>query len=771
MRNCYSNYKHRPIVGEKVDWAGYWLTSYRFYHTENCHRYFWNRSESFDSEIQNIHTFFRKKFVVGDKKISDAKLFITGDDLYKLFFNAQFVGEGPAQSFPFAYNYNCYDVTDLIKNGENTIAVQLYYQGLFNIYAVSADNLCGMIAQLEITFEDGTTQTVLSDKTWKYSEIDAYSGIMQVFGHTQFAEDIDLQKYPKNWRENDFDDSRWSKPLRQGKPLPMEYTLVPQITPTVKHEYVYPVEIKKIENGYWFDFGTEMTGSVFTWLKGNKGDRVEFRYGEELLDDGRVRFDIRANCHYVEIVTLTGEEDFTEFFEYKGFRYAEILNPPENFEPEKVYVFNRNYPYPDKIANFKCSNELMNKVWEISVNTLKAGVQDTYYDCPTRERGGFVGDALLSSMPHLIITGDLRIYVKYLVDLLNSSRYSPTISAHVPSYNLNFCAEYSSLVPLFLENYYVYTGDKLFLKELLPVAEGVWDYFSDFLNDDGLLEAIQHIEKVPKTMAPILLDWPKNHRDDYDFDEFGHKGICTSVNMFFYGFLKTLAKLYRIVENNDRAQELEAIYTKMGNSIIEKTYDYEKGLFKDTPVSNHCSLHANTLQLCFELLPPRGYEPIINFIKEKRFSCSLGFGYWVILGLYTMGEDAFAYDLLTCKDERSWHTMISEGATTLFEAWGKEQKWNTSLCQPWGAYPVTFYTHNIMGIKPHPGMKSFTISPSVDDSLDFAEIELPIPDGWIKAAFKREEKGIVYTISAPKNIELIFDDKPNVTFINNSQKG
>ena len=68
-------------------------------------------------------------------------------------------------------------------------------------------------------------------------------------------------------------------------------------------------------------------------------------------------------------------------------------------------------------------------------------------------------------------------------------------------------------------------------------------------------------------------------------------------------------------------------------------------------------------------------------------------------------------------------------------------------------------------------MKSFTISPSVDDSLDFAEIEFPIPDGWIKAAFKREEKGIVYTISAPKNVELIFDDKPNVTFINNSQKG
>ena len=768
--NCYRNYKHRSLVGEKVDWKGYWLASQRFYHTENCHKYAWNRIECFDSEIQNIHTFFRKTFTLGEKEIASAKLFITGDDLYKVFVNAQFVGEGPAQSFPFAYNYNCFDVTDLINKGENTIAVQLYYQGLFNIYVLSADHLCGMIAQLEITFADGTTQTVLSDKTWKYLESDAYSGFTQG-GLTHFSEDIDLNKYPKRWREFDFDDSAWSKPLRQGKPLPMEYNLVPQITPTVKHEEVYPCEIKKIEGGYWFDFGTEMTGSVYATLKGNKGDKVEFRYGEELLDDGRVRYEIRANCNYKETITLTGEEDFTEFFEYKGFRYAEILNPPADFDPATVYVFNRNYPYPDKIATFKSSNELMNKVWEITVNTLKAGVQDTYYDCPTRERGGFVGDALLSSMPHLIITGDLRIYIKYLVDLLNSSRYSPTISAHVPSYNLNFCAEYSSLVPMFLENYYVYTGDKKFLKEMLPVAEGVWDYFSDFLNEDGLLEAIQHIEKVPKNMAPILLDWPKNHRDEYDFDEFGHKGICTSVNMFFYGFLKTLAKLYRIVEDDEQAQEMEAIYTKMGQSLIEQTYDYERGLFKDTPVSNHCSLHANTLQLCFDLLPPNGYEPLINFIKEKRFSCSLGFGYWVILGLYNMGEDALAYDLFTCKDENSWYTMISEGATTLFEAWGKEQKWNTSLCQPWGAYPVFFYTHNIMGIKPNPGMKSFTVSPSIDDSLDFAEIEVPIPDGWIKASFKREKDGIVYTISVPEKVELTFDNIANVKFINNSQKG
>ena len=87
MLDLYENYKHRSLVGEETKWQGYWITSERFYHIPNSHLFVYNRDSKFNSEIQNIHIFFRKKFELTDKKIKCAKLFITGDDIYRLYLN------------------------------------------------------------------------------------------------------------------------------------------------------------------------------------------------------------------------------------------------------------------------------------------------------------------------------------------------------------------------------------------------------------------------------------------------------------------------------------------------------------------------------------------------------------------------------------------------------------------------------------------------------------------------------------------------------------
>ena len=50
------------------------------------------------------------------------------------------------------------------------------------------------------------------------------------------------------------------------------------------------------------------------------------------------------------------------------------------------------------------------------------------------------------------------------------------------------------------------------------------------------------------------------------------------------------------------------------------------------------------------------------------------------------GAEALVLKLL--KSDGAWLRMLREGATTTFEAWGKEEKWNTSLCHPWATSPV-----------------------------------------------------------------------------------
>ena len=764
MNNPYEKYKDRALKGEETSWRGYWITSHRFYHLPSCRAYGHDRKPEFNSETQNIHTLFRKNFTQNGNGIKSAKLFITADDLYKLYFNSEFIGEGPAQSYPFSYNYNCYDVTELIKNGENSIGVHVYYQGLFNIYLVSADNLCGLICQLEITYDDGSVEYVTTDSSWKYAECDAYMPT-NVYGYqTQFSEDIDMRKIPHGWYDTSYNYSDWTKSPIASRPYPIEYNLVPQITLPVTHRKLFPEKIAKQNGLYFFDFGKETVGSPIFHLKGKEGDTVEIRFGEELDEQGRVRHEIRANCNYKDKITLSGGNDLVEYFDYKGYRYMEIIGAPESFNPENLCTLERHYPFRSDAASFESSDDAMNRIWDICAQSVRVGTQDTYYDCPTREKGGFVGDALITGLSHLILTADTDIYKKFIVDAYNSSRYCPALMAHLPTYDINICADYSSLLPLFLEEYYNYTADKNFISDMLPAAEGIWAYYSEFLNEDFLLEKIEHMHNVPQEMNPLLIDWPVNLRDGYDMEK-ARYGISTTVNMFFYGFLKTLSRLYRTVGNSKRSDELETIYTKMGEALIANTYNKETGLFTDTPDSQNSSIHANALQLFFGLEAPNGYKPIVDMIMRKRLNCGVYFAYFVIKGLYNIGESDAAYDLLSGTDEHSWYNMLRHGATTCMEVWGPDQKWNTSWCHPWSSSPIYFYTAEIMGIKGYtPGMKSIKIYPKIPNTLDRAKIRIPISQGMLFASFERSDDGIVYTLKAPKDVEIIFGES-DIKFI------
>jgi len=755
MKTPYDNYRYRGFGNEACVWKASYITSRRFYHLPYKMQYGHDRTNEFNGEITNIHTLFTKSFNC-EKEVKSAKLFITGDDLYKAYINGSFVGEGPAQSFPFSYNYNCFDVTDLIKKGENSIGVHLYYQGLFNIYLISADNLCGLIAQLEITYSDGEKETVASDRSWHYTECDAFSERYRYGYQTQCSEDIDLSKWDSDWYAK-----TGEKVCVVSHPYPGHYNLYPQITPTVKHEKIYPEKIKKIENGYFLDFGREVVGNPVFSLCGN--GTVEVRFGEELNDDGSVRFNLRANCVYRDVITMCEEEKTVEYFDYKAFRYMELLNLPGTADINELYVLSRNYPFPEKPAVFNSSDSLLNDIWKICAHGVKIGTQDTYFDCPTREKGGFIGDALITGISHMILTGDVRIYKKFITDCINTSRYCPTVAAHVPSYDINFCVDYSLLIPLFLEEYYSYTKDSDFVKGALPMVEGILEYFSQFLNADSLLENIRHMENVPEALEPLLIDWPPELRDGYDYDG-AKRGISTVANMFFYGFVKTASRLYKITGNTQRRKELTSLYTQTGESLIKRCYDENTRLFKDTPESKHSAIHSNALQMFFGLTPPDGFEKITELIKERGLNCGVYFSYFVLKGLYNVGHGDLAYRLITGKCSHSWYNMLKEGATCSMEVWGKDMKYNTSWCHPWSSSPIYFVKGEIMGIKPsEAGMKKFEIKPCIPDALDSMHLDFPIPCGRIDASFERTDNGILYTVTAPKEIEITFKGD-NITF-------
>ena len=762
----HDRYKYRAIVGKEIEqWHAYWLTSDRFYRATYSPKLVFGREIENATSDRNIHTLFRKNFQTKERvKIKQALLYISGDDIYKVYLNSEFVGEGPAQSYPFDYYYNCFDVTDLLLEGDlNAIGVHVYYQGLFNIYLLSADNAQGMIAQLEITYEDGSMQTIISDNSWKYMDSQARTG-KYIFGYTtQFSEDINLNLWEDNWCEPLYDFSHWQNANVAGVPYPLHYTMRPQPTPPVKHEKIYPVVIKQIADGFFIDFGKEYVGTIGLRVKGRKDDIIEIRCGEELQEDGRVRFDIRANCRYQEEINLTGKEDFVDFFDYKGFRYAEILHI-SSLDPEDVWIFSRNYPFPTEEASFKSSDALMNRVWEICAHGVKIGTQDTYVDCPTREKGGFIGDALITAPVHLLLTGDVRVFRKFLKDCINSARLFPGMICHVPTYNISTAVDYSLLVPLFLKEYYDYTGDNDFIRQLMPVVDGIIDYYSQWENQCGLLEHIMPPKKNPQNLDTFVLDWPDNLRDGYDF-KLAKTGVCTVINLQYFGAMKKTAEMYRILGDVQRAQVYEKRSEQVAKGLFATCYEHDAGLFLDAPDSKHCALHANALSLFYGLKPPKGYGPMVDLIMKRRLNCGVYFAYFVIQGLYNIGESEKAYDLLSGTDLHSWYNMVKSATTTCMEVWGPEQKRNTSWCHPWSSSPIIFYSREILGIRcAAPAMKAIEVAPHIPDSIDHMELSYPIPNGRICASFQRVGERIDYTISAPAQTEVLFSDTPGICF-------
>lgn len=112
----------------------------------------------------------------------------------------------------------------------------------------------------------------------------------------------------------------------------------------------------------------------------------------------------------------------------------------------------------------------------------------------------------------------------------------------------------------------------------------------------------------------------------------------------------------------------------------------------------HTSLHSNVYALYFGLLEEAEEAPVIEFLEKRGFSCGVMLSYYLLLALARRGRYESVYRLLLNDSDHGWCNMLREGATTCFEAWGKDQKWNTSLCHPWASAPVPVILEEIAGI-------------------------------------------------------------------------
>ena len=665
-------------------------------------------NEEHDISLLNHHMFFRKKFSC--KKAEEVKINISADDYYKLYINGKYITQGPAPSYHFHYNYNTIDISDYINEGENTIAIHVYYQGLVNRVWNSGDYRQGLIACVYC----GDYTIAATDGTWKSFVCNAWQRSVITGYQTQYMEDIESRLIPQGWKHQNFDDTNWDYAVINELD---DHLLFRQITPNLTVYDTVPSKIIQLSKTRVFvDIGKEVAGQIKFKALGKSGEKIEIKLGEELLAENSVRYEMRCNCEYRQYWTLSGVWDDVEFYDYLAFRYFEILLPSDTTEIEDIKIEVRHYPFDDANCTFSSSDKILNDIFELCKNTVKYCAQENFVDCPTREKGQYLGDCTIAAHSHMILSGDTKLYKKTLYDFAHSCNICKGMMAVAPGSYMQEIADYSCQYPHQLYTYYSYTGDMDTLRELYPYCLGVEKWFDQYAGDDLLINKV--------TGKWNLVDWPKNLRDGYEYDENIPIGDCkhSVMNAFYYGLKKYNTKIRAILKVEEE-YDLE----KLRQNFNDTFYDSQKRLFIDSVGSKHSSLHANALPLYYGITPEDGISESIKLIAGKGLRCGVYFAYFVLKSLASAGEYELLYDLIVSNDCNSWSTMLKEGATTCFESWSKEQKWNTSLCHAWASAPIIAITEDLAGINISQGdMDDIRYTNNIPDKLSEFNLKVTI---------------------------------------------
>jgi len=696
----------------------------------------------------------RKQFAIG-KKIRSAVAYITAHGMYEANINGKRVGDAYLTpgwtSYKNRLQYQTYDVTDLLKEGQNAIGVMLgngWYRGIIgysnrkNVYGSDI----ALLMQVEITYEDGSKTTIVSDGTWKSSTGEV------VYSEIYNGETIDHNKDQPGWAQTGFDDSKWSGVKVQDYPKSILIATYNEMVK--KHETFKPVRIFKTpKNEHVIDFGQNLVGWVVLKVKGKAGDKITVSHAEVLDKLGNFYTEnLRAAKAQDTYILKGGEEEiFEPHFTFHGFQFIRIEGyPGDVVKPEDVTAV-ALYSDMKPTGTFTTSNPLINQLQHNIQWGQRGNFLDVPTDCPQRdERLGWTGDAQVFSRTATFNMNVNDFFAKWLRDVAADQSSAGVVPFVVPNC-LGFTqgstgwGDVSTVVPW---NMYLAYGDKRILATQYPSMKGWVDY-------------MQHQSKNDLWNTGFHFgDWLFYSRDD---DTDGSSAITDKffIAQCFYAYSTQLLINAATVLNK---QEDVTYYTDLLKRI-------KAAFFKEYVTPNGRLVSgtqtAYTLALNFDMLPESLRDQAATRLVENihAYGDHLTTGFlgtpYLCHVLTRFGKDNIAYRLLLQDTYPSWLYPVKMGATTIWERWDgiKPDKtfeavsMNSFNHYAYGAIGDWMY-RVMVGLDTYidgPGYKHIKIMPHPGGNFTNASAKLQTYYGDVSSAWEVKDGKMYYTVEIPAN--------------------
>ena len=701
---------------------------------------------------------FRKSFNVNNKKISSARLYVSGLGYYETYLNGKKVGDHMLDPGWTNYQkqvlYSTYDITKQIQHGANVIGVMVG-NGWYNLLPLrmwGQRNLREILtigrpctkAQIRISYTDGSFDLITTDNTWQ-----TLSGPI-VRNSIYLGEHYDARLEQQGWMvpNTKLIGFKNAKEIKgpSGK-------LVAQLQPPIKIiKVLKPVSVSEVKPCvYVFDMGQNFAGVARIKVRGSAGTHITLRYGEDIYKDGNINVMTSVAGQIKNgdggpgappiawqtdsyILKGKGVETWSPRFTFHGFRYVEVTGWPGKPTLSSIEGLCLSADV-ETVGSFTSSNLMLNKLNELVQWTFRSNLFSVQSDCPAREKFGYGGDMFCSSEAFMYNFNMSNFYRKVVEDYINDQRPQGGMTETAPYVGIADLGPGDGSGPLGFQLGFPYV-----LKQLY-----------DFYGDKRIIE--ESYEPYIRQVI-FLIKNAKNYLYDIDISDhesLDKKPTALTASAFFYHHIKLAAEFAAILDKKEDAKTYDALAGKIKDAINRKFLVSETGKYDNATQS------AQAFALWYDLAPEKRKEVVIERlledIKSHNGHLSTGiFGTKMMFDVLRKNNlNEIAYSIANQRDFPGWGYMIENGATTLWETWAYSDNTYSKNHPMFGSVNEWFY-RSLLGINAgSPGFKKIIIKPQPVSGLLFAKGSYNSAYGLITSDWRIDKDKFRLNIIIPVN--------------------
>jgi hypothetical protein len=693
---------------------------------------------------------FRKEFTVS-KTLARALVSICGLGQFELRVNGSNVSDAVMEPSWTNYTKNChyviYDVTKALVQGSNAMGV-LLGNGMYNVPASSryakftgSFGTPKLILRLQMEFTDGSKDAVVSDASWTTAA--GPITFSNIFG----GEDFDARQEPAGWDKPGFTGASFTPATVATGTAP---SLIARSAPPVKVQQEFAsVKVTQPQSGVFvYDLGQNFAGWPELTVQGTAGATVKLTPGE-LLSGGNVsQASSGSPVWFSYTLKGGGTEVWHPRFSYTGFRYVQVDGAVPAAQaasfPGKPQVASLTgkfiYASAETVGKFTSSDQDLNKIHALILAAIRSNLQNIITDCPHREKLGWLETSHLL-FPSIMFNYDVAAsYEKFIRD----ARDAQTSTGLVP----DIAPEFTVFSGAFRDS--PEWGSAFVINP--------W-YLYQMYGDRGPLD--EHYANM-KRYTSYVGGKASGNIVNYGLGDWYDVGPAAPGNsqLTTAGVTATAIYLQDLQVMQQTAQLLgnQTDATQFQSSIAATTSAYNAKFLTSAGSYDRNSQTANAMPLALGLVPANQQAAVLSSLvgtvtaaKNQVTAGDIGFAY-VIRALSQAGRGDVIYSMLKQSTGPGYLYQISQGATSLTEAWNANPA--DSQNHAMLGHAEEWLYNGLGGINPDPsgpGWRKLFIHPQPQTGLTSVDAEYHSIRGLIVSNWQQSGTGLTLTVTVPVN--------------------